>query len=139
MMKRLSILLLCMFFDSSAMLSNPSLLQKNSLKNRSARFSNAPRTFGTTHFIVGYQEPSDVHKKYKKSKPIIRNDKQNSEALFIDRDRISQSFFSTAHDDLFTILLEVLSEVKKELYIAAFALTDKRIVDFIIDAYKSGV
>jgi len=128
-----------MFFDLCAMLGTPSLLQKNSLKNRSTHFNNAPRTFGTTHFIVGYQEPSVSRKKYKKDKSTARHNKQNCDALFIDRDSMSQSFFSTAHDDLFDIFLEALSEVKKELYVAAFALTDKRIVDFIIDAYKKGV
>src|SRR5258706_9822695 len=139
MMKRLSIVLVCMFFDSCAMLGTTSLLQKNGLKNRSTHFNSAPRTFGTTHFIVGYQKPSDLPKKYTKNKSAVRHDKQNGEALLIDKDRISQSFFSTAHDDLFDIFLEALSEVKKELYVAAFALTDKRIVDFIIDAYKKGV
>lgn len=138
LMKRL-LLFLCIFFDSWTMLHTTSSLRENNVKNISSRFNNAPCTFGTTHFIVGYQDPCVLRKKYKKNKLSTRTHQHNSDALFIDKERICQSFFSTAHDDLFTILLEVLSEVKKQLYVAAFALTDKRIVDFIVDAHKKGV
>lgn len=136
-MKRLVGMIFCVYSTVWPMMSTVSFAQKNAHKNISFGFNNAPRTFGKTHFIVGHEGPYTSDKKHKKNK-FAEHHKQKSHGSLIDKDRICQPFFTT-EQDLFEVLSELLPEVKKELYVAAFALTDKRIVDCIIDAHRQGI
>jgi phosphatidylserine/phosphatidylglycerophosphate/cardiolipin synthase-like enzyme len=100
-------------------------------------FNNTPSTFGKTHFIVGYEaKPTAVkdkkrHTNHKKQQPC-------NDVSCLDKTRITQSFFTTIHD-LSPILLELMSDAKRCLHIAAFSLTDMRIVDHLKDAHQKGI
>ncbi len=100
-------------------------------------FNNTPSTFGKTHFIVGYEKKPTVikdkkrHVSHKKQQPC-------NDVSCLDKNRITQSFFTTIHD-LSPILLELMSDTKRCLHIAAFSLTDMRIVDHLKDAHQKGI
>lgn len=104
---------------------------------------NTTPNFGTTHFIVGYKDKSALEKEKKRgdkkqlSHRMSRKGKNNGAAL-IDKDRTTQSFFTTIHD-ISDILLEIISQAQKSLYIATFNLTDQRIANLIVEKYKQGV
>jgi len=119
-------------FNSWAMFTKAKITKKNS------RSWNTPRTFGTTHFIVGYDEKHIAKKESKENQFISKKSTRVTHNNFIDEDRITQSFFTTKHD-LCPILLEVLEGAKKSVCIAAFSLTDKRIVDCLVKAKKEGI
>ncbi|HEX4068860.1 MAG TPA: phospholipase D-like domain-containing protein [Candidatus Babeliales bacterium] len=109
---------------------------QNKLGSTKICFNNAPPTFGTTHFIVGYEGKSNS-KKAKKT--VVHKKQQFSHTIHgLDKKRITQSFFTTIHD-LSPILLEIMSEAETHLYIAAFNLTDMRIVDHVKNAHKNGI
>ena len=136
-MKRFYILLLLLLFNASE--AGIFRRAKNNIyttKNTQLCFNEVPRNFGTTHFIVGYHENNVVKKEHKK--PISRKKQKSSAHNLIDCNRISQAFFTTAHD-FSPIFLELISQAEKCLYIATFSLTDDRIVDGIIKAYDKGI
>lgn len=139
-MKRLSYVLMCLIFNVSGMLHVASSVQKSILKNRQLCFNDTPRNFGTTHFIIGYNGNNNSKKRAQKKHSVFQK-KQGvllDSVSLIDKNRISQSFFTTVHD-LSPLLLEIMSEAKKCLYIAAFTLTDFRIVNHVLNAHKNGV
>jgi phosphatidylserine/phosphatidylglycerophosphate/cardiolipin synthase-like enzyme len=107
---------------------------------------NSSPNFGTTHFIVGYKDSASpvkvesvIHEK-KQLKRIAHKKQENIRggASLVDKNRMTQSFFTTIHD-LSDILLSLISQSQKSLYIAAFTLTDKRIADLIIEKHKHGL
>lgn len=100
----------------------------------------ASQNFGTTHFIIGYQKknkpvkrPKDV-KIIDEQEPIING----SSVHLLDDSRLVQSFFPSVHN-IPSIILEILAQAQKSIKIAAFALTDKRISNQLIEAHKKGV
>lgn len=114
-------------------------LPKNKIRNMQVCFNNTPSTFGKTHFIVGYEEKSiskdakkKRHKHYKKQQQFC------DDISCLDKTRITQSFFTTIHD-LSPILLELMSDARRCLHIAAFSLTDIRIVDHLKHAHQKGI
>lgn len=110
---------------------------KNRLRNMQHCFNDTPRTFGKTHFIVGYTEKPIVKKE--KKRHVAHKQQQFCDGIFcLDKNRITQSFFTTIHD-LSPILLEIISDAKKRLYIAAFNVTDMRIVDYVKNAHQNGI
>jgi phosphatidylserine/phosphatidylglycerophosphate/cardiolipin synthase-like enzyme len=109
---------------------------KNKLSNLKVCFNNAPPTFGTTHFIVGYDKK--VIPKTEKRHVIHKKQQFSDNITGLDKKRTTQSFFTTIHD-LSPILLEIMADAKKCLYIAAFNLTDMRIVDYVKHAHKNGI
>jgi phosphatidylserine/phosphatidylglycerophosphate/cardiolipin synthase-like enzyme len=130
-MKQLRYALLSIFFIA--------LNVEASRKNLKVCFNNAPPTFGTTHFIVGYENKSPSPS----SQKLRRVNKKHQSLSFdtvsgINKQRITQSFFTTIHD-LSPILLEIMADAKECLYIAAFNLTDMRIVDHLKHAHKNGI
>jgi phosphatidylserine/phosphatidylglycerophosphate/cardiolipin synthase-like enzyme len=138
-MKKLYILLLFVIFNASE--ARVFRHEKNNVykaKNTQICFNDVPSTFGTTHFIMGYHENHKNNVPKKENKKLTSRKKQNSVCELIDCNRVSQPFFTTKHN-LSPILLEVMGNAKKCLYIAAFSLTDPRIVDCIIDAYNKGI
>ncbi|HSC24899.1 MAG TPA: phospholipase D-like domain-containing protein [Candidatus Babeliales bacterium] len=93
--------------------------------------------FGKTHFIV--DDTREILSGQPQSVAIEEKKSSNaSPPSLIDRKRISQAFFTTK-DDISSILLEAVSMAQNRLYIAAFLLTDIRIVNKIIEVHKSGV
>src|SRR6185503_11369145 len=92
---------------------------KNKLSHMKVCFNNVPPTFGRTHFIVGHEERI-VPQKEKKLH--VAHKKQQVSVSGLDKKRTTQSFFTTIHD-LSPILLEIMADAKKCLYIAAFNLT----------------
>lgn len=132
-MKRLFLFIACFIFGMQMVDAIP----RKALKNTQICFNDAPRTFGTTHFILGYKEPKPLKKKYKKQK-VHPSANSFSGSSFIDKNRTSQAFFTTIHD-LSPILLEIMTQAKKCLYIAAFTLTDSRIVNYLTEAYQNGL
>ena len=115
-MKRLLSLLICTMLNVSIMCGN----------------------FGTTHFIVGYRGKIVPKKELKKHRLARKQSMLLDGTSLIDKNRVSQSFFTTIHD-LSSILSELISQTNKRLYIAAFILTDSRIVDAITQACQRGV
>ncbi len=107
----------------------------------------APRNFGKTHFILGYKdidfEPvqgaqvtDKVDKSDKKEKKV--SIPRDNGASLINPNRQTQSFFTSIHD-VSSIILEVMGQAKKTLYVAAFTLTDMRVVDQLLKSHKNGV
>jgi phosphatidylserine/phosphatidylglycerophosphate/cardiolipin synthase-like enzyme len=127
-MKQLRYVLLSMFF----IIFNGEV----SSKNPKLFFNNAPPTFGRTHFIVGYEHKS--HPKIQKKYVVHKKQQFSDSASGLDKKRVTQSFFTTIHD-LSPILLEIMADAKECLYIAAFNLTDMRIVDYLKHAYENGI
>jgi phosphatidylserine/phosphatidylglycerophosphate/cardiolipin synthase-like enzyme len=108
-------------------------------KTKQLCFNNVSPQFGTTHFIVGHKEKNLPKQKLKKHQSFVDKNRMSApRTSLIDQNRISQSFFTTEHD-LSPILLEVMQQAKKRLYIAAFSLTDQRIVKCLIDAHNNGI
>lgn len=139
-MRRLQCVLICLVFNMSG-IHLTHAVRKNVPKNMQLCFNNTPRTFGTTHFIMGYDGKPNLGNQHKKHQSIPHKKQHKillDGAAVIDRDRISQSFFTTIHD-LSPVLLEIMTDAKKCLYVAAFNLTDFRIVNYLIDAHKNGV
>lgn len=136
-MRRFLYMLIVVVFNMSG-LHITRVSQKNIQKNMQLCFNDRPRNFGTTHFIVGYNEKNIPDKNHRQHKVVKQHKSLIDGAAVIDKDRISQSFFTTIHD-LSPILLEIMSSTKKRLYLAAFNLTDMRIVDCVIDAHKNGI
>jgi phosphatidylserine/phosphatidylglycerophosphate/cardiolipin synthase-like enzyme len=107
---------------------------------------NSSANFGTTHFIVGYKDstvPIKVESVIHEKKELKRTSHKKQGnirggANLVDKNRTTQSFFTTIHD-LSDILLSLISQSQKSLYIAAFTLTDKRIADLIIEKHKHGL
>lgn len=112
-------------------------IPKPEIGNSQVCLNNTPPTFGTTHFIVGYDEKASPKKEKKRH---VAHKKQQfcDNVSCLDKNRMTQSFFTTIHD-LSPILLELMSDAKGCLYIAAFSLTDMRIVDHLKNAHKNGV
>jgi phosphatidylserine/phosphatidylglycerophosphate/cardiolipin synthase-like enzyme len=100
----------------------------------------APRTFGTTHFIRGYQTKNRIipenHKKVVVD--VIPLKKEVDSAYLIDDKSLIQSFFGSMHN-LSSVILKILSQAQKSIRIAAFALTDIDISKQLIDAHQRGV
>ncbi len=82
---------------------------------------NRASSFGRTHFIRGYHHS-----------PIVQT--QN----IPPRKRLSQSFFGP-QDNLLSKVLKIIEEAQGTIEVAAFALTDNRIANHLIDAHKRGV
>lgn len=138
-MKHVHYLLLCLFFNISSM----HIIQAaRKHKNMQLCLNDTPHeNFGTTHFIVGYHPSSQKLRRAHKASghPIKRSQNIISdEPSTVDKNRMSQSFFTTLQE-LSPILLEIMSEAKTCLYIAAFHLTDIRIVDQVRNAHKNGL
>jgi phosphatidylserine/phosphatidylglycerophosphate/cardiolipin synthase-like enzyme len=74
----------------------------------------------------------------KAKRVVLKKQKLLPGAELVDKNRITQSFFTSIHD-LSDIILNQLSGAKKSLYIAAFNLTDNRIADLLIEKQKLGV
>ena len=110
-------------------------------KNEQVIF-NAPPNFGKTHFIVGYENPSQELSHNSATQQILVNQKpfvvDGSSAHLIDVTRHTQSFFTSIHD-VTSIILYMLEHAEKNITVAAFALTDARIADALINAHKRGV
>ncbi len=111
---------------------------------------NTSSNFGTTHFIVGYKDNQFIDKSQdtidtshtivntKRTSKELSRKKQNNGAELIDSNRTTQSFFTTIHD-ISDILLQIISQAQKSLYIATFNLTDQRIANLIVEKHKNGV
>ena len=143
-MKHVHYLLLCLFFNISSM---HIIHAARKHKNVQLCLNDTPHeNFGTTHFIVGYHPSSPPFDKLRASgrrvkQPHRVKKSQNiiiDEPSVIDKNRISQSFFTTLQE-LSPILLEIMAEAKTCLYVAAFNLTDMRIVDCVKNAHKKGI
>jgi phosphatidylserine/phosphatidylglycerophosphate/cardiolipin synthase-like enzyme len=142
MIKQLALLFLSLFVDTLSM-ARDAQDQKNKLKNMTSYFPQTPRTFGKTHFIRGYDHSvEDSKNKFiTSSKHNLLEDTKavtTSENRFIDRNRSVQSFFTTIND-LSPIVLAMIEEAQKILYVAAFNITDARIVQGLINAHRRGV
>jgi phosphatidylserine/phosphatidylglycerophosphate/cardiolipin synthase-like enzyme len=135
-MKRLNYLLLSLFFFIVSA-QHIEALPKIKVNNTQLSFNNTPPTFGTTHFIIGYEE-KPVTKKERKRHSNHKKQQACNDISCLDKTRITQSFFTTIHD-LSPILLEIMSDTKRCLYLAAFSLTDMRIVDHLKNAHQNGV
>lgn len=102
---------------------------------------NAPPNFGKTHFIVGYENPPQELSN-NATQQILVNQKpfivDGSSAHLIDESRNTQSFFTSIHE-VTSIILYLLEQAQKSITVAAFALTDVRIADALINAHKRGV
>jgi phosphatidylserine/phosphatidylglycerophosphate/cardiolipin synthase-like enzyme len=100
----------------------------------------SPRTFGTTHFILGDRRsvvkvPEQQKPQKIEMQPLILN---GSSAHLLDQDRSIQSFFTTKHD-ISSVVLSLLAQAKKSIDVAAFSLTDSRIANQLIEAHKKGI
>jgi phosphatidylserine/phosphatidylglycerophosphate/cardiolipin synthase-like enzyme len=142
-MKQLNYILLSLFFFIVSA-QHIEALPKTKVNNTQLCFNNTPPNFGTTHFIVGYNESSsakataDTPKGVKKRHSSHKKQQDCNDVSCLDKTRTTQSFFTTIHD-LSPILLEVMSDAKRCLHIAAFSLTDIRIVDCLKNAHKNGI
>lgn len=136
----LFIFLLC--WSSSTM--NLSRLLRSNHKNRPSHQKlclNAPRSFGSTHFIMGYnnkQKFPDLS-----NKPIFTIAEapyliDGSSAHLIDETRQTQSFFTTVHN-IHSIMVNLIDHAKDTITIAVFSLTDSRIANALILAHKRNV
>src|SRR5258708_4168979 len=118
MMKQVALLFVSLFFDMSSMTRT---VQSHGLKNMASYFTESPRTFGTTHFIVGYKE--NPYSKQSKNKSTITSKhavlESATQNTCIDRNCVVQSFFTTVRD-LSPIVLSMIEETEKTLYLAAF-------------------
>lgn len=134
-MKRL---LLLLFLCSIIHAKKPS--RKISYQRDNRLCFNAPRNFGSTHFIVGYDtknvsaisDPSPAS--ISEIAPIING----SSVHLIDTSRQTQSFFTTIHD-ITSIIVKLIEQAEKNISIAIFSLTDARIADALIAAHGRGV
>jgi phosphatidylserine/phosphatidylglycerophosphate/cardiolipin synthase-like enzyme len=134
-MKQLQYIFVSIFCIAN--IHNAEAIPKPKIGNTQVCFNNTPATFGTTHFIVGYNEkPTPTKEKRRR----VAHKKQQfcDHVSCLDKNRTTQSFFTTIHD-LSPILLELMSDAKGCLYIAAFSLTDMRIVDHLKNAHKNGI
>jgi phosphatidylserine/phosphatidylglycerophosphate/cardiolipin synthase-like enzyme len=139
-MKQIHYLLMCIVFNMSSM-HIVRAARKHMHKNMQLCLNDTPQNFGTTHFIVGYHEKVPTSLSRRGPKEHTRRRSHNiiiNEPSTIDTDRISQSFFTTLQE-LSPIILEVMSEAKTCLHIAAFHLTDIRVVDQVKNAHKNGL
>jgi phosphatidylserine/phosphatidylglycerophosphate/cardiolipin synthase-like enzyme len=135
-MKRLLCLLLLISTNVTGLFRATNVAQKNGRpKNMQVCWNSPHRNFGTTHFIVGHKDQS-VRIPAKKLEPIQST--PVSSHLVFDKNRISQSFFTTVHD-LSPIILSVIADAKKSVWIAAYSLTDLRIADHLVRAHNGGV
>jgi phosphatidylserine/phosphatidylglycerophosphate/cardiolipin synthase-like enzyme len=135
-MKQLNYLVLSLFFFIVSA-QHIEALPKNEIHNMEVCFNDTSPNFGKTHFIVGYTE-KPISKKEKKRHSSHKKQQFCNDISCLDKTRITQSFFTTIHD-LSPILLEIMSDAKRCLYIAAFSLTDMRIVDHLKNAHKNGI
>lgn len=142
MKKMLSILMVCFSLPlvsmQRAMQSSTRAVRPKSMQ----LFTNAPRSFGTTHFIVGQKNPPQSLINSANSAPTKVNALpfiiNGSSTHLIDETRSTQAFFTTVHD-IRSIILKLLKDAKKSITIAAFSLTDKDIANALIAAQKRGV
>lgn len=117
------------------------LLCDDLIKNAQISFNSPEHTFGRTHFIVGYESPVQLSVQDQESSVVVNNKPfivNASSAHLIDYSRNTQSFFTTVHD-IASIILKMLEDAQKDITVAAYALTDKRIADALIAAHKRGV
>jgi phosphatidylserine/phosphatidylglycerophosphate/cardiolipin synthase-like enzyme len=129
-------------FFSAFLVGSP---RQQSLKNMQLCLNNTDN-FGKTHFIVGYKEkkPTVVLPKKRDSEKKRKQVRKKNDvpvrcgAELIDKNRHTQSFFTSIHD-LSDIILALLVQAEKSISIAAFTLTDARIADLIIEKHKNGV
>jgi phosphatidylserine/phosphatidylglycerophosphate/cardiolipin synthase-like enzyme len=134
-MKRLCFVVMCAMLNLSGM----HFIQRIP-KRFQLCFNNVPSNFGTTHFIRGYACKKDINPYFEKKnvvsyiEPIING----SSVHLLDESRSVQSFFPSVHNVL-SIIIHILSQAKKSIYIAAFALTDNRISKELIEAHKKGI
>jgi len=132
------------------MYCNIRLSKKIEHKKNTQLCLNTPRDFGTTHFIIGYKEKSNspviepiIEKKEKKRRQSQHTAQKKQKvtrggANLIDKNRMTQSFFSSVHD-ISDILLHIMAEAQRSLYIEVFSLTDQRIANLIIAKHKEKV
>jgi phosphatidylserine/phosphatidylglycerophosphate/cardiolipin synthase-like enzyme len=116
-MKKLLSLLL--FFSVQATAMYPLF---SSARNIRTHLDLPNNNFGRTHFITGkryYNSPT--------TNPLAPQYVRRSKSLFAPK------------DDLLTEISTVISQAQKKIDVAAFALTDKRIADQLIDAHQRGV
>lgn len=105
---------------------------------------NTPHNFGSTHFIVGYDNKDSSiisNANADSTKTLINEDDQiinGSSAHLIDASRQTQSFFTTIHD-ITSIILKLIEQAEKDITMAIFSLTDARIADALIAAHQRGV
>jgi phosphatidylserine/phosphatidylglycerophosphate/cardiolipin synthase-like enzyme len=103
-------------------------------------------SFGRKHFIVGYPHANNSATTDKQEeqlnnqlvpRPKITSKIENSSYL-IDNNRVAQPFFTSIHN-IPSILATLISQAKKSILIAAFALTDPIIVQQLKKAHKTGI
>jgi phosphatidylserine/phosphatidylglycerophosphate/cardiolipin synthase-like enzyme len=100
--------------------------------------STSGSNFGKTHFIVGYEsktlptivEPSPI--------PTIVTLTTDRPFNLIHDNKINAVFFSP-DDNVHTILEYLIEQEKKQILLAMFAFTDKKIAQVLVDAQKRGV
>lgn len=134
-MKRSLLVVMSVCLNISGMMHMARPLQKNM-----QLCFNAPRTFGTTHFIKGYQTKNRIMPENNKKMVVDLTPckKENNSAYLIDENSLVQSFFGSMHN-LSSIILNILAQAEKTICIAAFTLTDTDISKQLIDAHQRGV
>src|SRR5579871_6466879 len=100
---------------------------------------NAPRNFGTTHFIRGYKHtPSATYQAVPVSThqpaPIINK----SSAHLIDPTCHTQVFFPSIHH-ITSIIIDIIKKAQDSITIAIYSLTEKNIAHELIAAHKRGI
>ena len=93
---------------------------------------NVPKSFGKTHFILGYT-PEDQVQEQKEQK----NDTTIPFNLAVDG-HIKQVFFSP-DDKVQQVLLHLIEQEKESIKIAVYTFTDGQIADALINAKNRGV
>lgn len=96
--------------------------------------TDAAENFGKKHFIVGYPHTQSA-KQAESIQPIVSNAPNNPCWKFGCPGKICQAFFSP-HDDLKTILLDLIAQEKKSIQVAIYMFTDKELAQALIDAKK---
>lgn len=145
-MKQLLSILLMISFNAASMQCIMRARAQRPPRNMQLCLNTTP-DFGKRHFILGYKQKNtfvapvvvvEQKKQVKKNKRPRSKKQQLPGAELVDKNRPTQSFFTSIHD-LSAIVLDQLLEAKKSIHIAAFALTDSRIADLLIEKHKAGI
>lgn len=141
-MKRLLFLLVFFSVDVISMHSAMRRSAQRSTPRNVRTCLNIPSNFGKTHFIRGYRQSSVQSICPIENQSIVFDQRQpiidGSSAHLIDEQRLTQSF-STIKHNISSIVLTILATGQKKITIAAFNLTDDRIVKQLIHAHKKGI
>ena len=93
---------------------------------------NVPKSFGKTHFILGYRPEGQVQEQKEQ-----KNDTAIPFNLAVDG-HIKQVFFSP-DDKVQQVLLHLIEQEKESIKIAVYTFTDGQIADALINAKNRGV